>query len=33
MIKIARLPDPIFASANLAFSFPPQDRVPSVHHT
>jgi hypothetical protein len=31
MIKIARLPDPIFASANFAFSFPPQGSVPAVH--
>jgi len=33
MIKIARLPDPIFASANLAFSFSPQASVSAIHRT
>ena len=32
MIKIARLPDPIFAPANLAFCLLPQARVPAVRH-
>ncbi len=32
MIKTARLPDPIFASANLAFSFLPQPGVPTARH-
>ena len=30
MIKIARLPNPIFAPANLAFRRLPQARVPVV---
>jgi len=30
MIKIARLPDSIFAPANLAFCLQPQASVPAV---
>jgi len=32
MIKTARLPDPVFASANLAFSFLPQPGVSGPRH-
>jgi hypothetical protein len=33
MIKIARLPDPIFAPANLAFSFQPHASAPGPRHS